>query len=92
MAPGLLSLTLPKWLVLTTEPTNQKIAKKVNQGSSLVYHIWLFSMTLLMNYQFSFEFIYFEFLLYKVNGQPIHYVTRDLEILVVTWSLMKTTC
>ena len=59
-------LTPQNWSIPPTKPTNQRTAKKVNLGSSLVYHInWLFSMTLLlMNYKLTFEFIYFEFYTY----------------------------
>ena len=32
-------ITSPYRPVLMTEPTNQRTVKKVNQGSSLVYHI-----------------------------------------------------
>ena len=38
-APGLRSLTLANWPVLTTEATNQRTAKKPSQGSNLTYQI-----------------------------------------------------
>ena len=75
----LLFMTLTNSLVLTTESTNQRTAKK---GQPRVKpcrsYYWLFSMTVLLTkYQLTFEFIYFEFYtcFTKLKWRPVHYVT-----------------
>ena len=71
-------LILPNWSLLTTEPTNQRTAKKIDRRSSLVYHItgyfpWLSFPELTINFWILVFCILH--LLYKIKRRSVHYVT-----------------